>query len=110
MDITLAYNVTDWTAGYFGEIGGFIAYFSAPGQESELRDIKTRVVLSGDQSTRVTLRSLHQLYLKPLLGYTTNLSILCLILVLRSCEERKTHNEVPKVFNKVVVINYCYYQ
>ena len=23
LDITLAYNVTDWTAGYFGEIGGY---------------------------------------------------------------------------------------
>ena len=27
LDITLAYNITDWTAGYFGEIGGYIAYF-----------------------------------------------------------------------------------
>ena len=68
MDITLAYNVSDWTAGYFGEIGGYIAYFSTLGQNSELRDIKTRVVLSGDQSTRVTLRSLHQNYLEPPLG------------------------------------------
>lgn len=69
VDITLAYNLSDWTAGYFGEIGGFIAYFSAPGQQMELRDIKTRVVLSGDQSTRVTLRMLHQNNLPPPLGY-----------------------------------------
>ena len=32
-----AYNVSDWTSGYFGDIGGFIAYFSAPGQGEELR-------------------------------------------------------------------------
>ena len=37
LDFTLAYNVTDWTSGYFGDIGGFIAYFSAPGQGEELR-------------------------------------------------------------------------
>ena len=37
LDFTLAYNVSDWTSGYFGDIGGFIAYFSAPGQGEELR-------------------------------------------------------------------------
>ena len=37
LDLTLAYNVSDWTSGYFGDIGGFIAYFSAPGQDEELR-------------------------------------------------------------------------
>ena len=68
MDITLAYNVSDWTAGYFGDIGGYIAYFTPPGQRIELRDVKTRVVLSGGQSTRVTLRATHQNYLKPPAG------------------------------------------
>ena len=107
LDITLAYNVTDWTAGYFGEIGGYTvgcmwpisyirnlqgsrnnqfffkkfvtfwswphapyytAYFGAAGSQTELRDVKTRVVLSADQSTRVTLRTLHQTYLRPPLG------------------------------------------
>ena len=37
LDFTLGYNVSDWTSGYFGDIGGFIAYFSAPGQGEELR-------------------------------------------------------------------------
>ena len=37
LDLTLAFNVSDWTSGYFGDIGGFIAYFSAPGQDEELR-------------------------------------------------------------------------
>lgn len=69
LDITLAFNLSDWTAGYFGEIGGYIAYFSPPGQETELRDIKTRVVLSGGQSTRITLRTMHQLSMPPPLGY-----------------------------------------
>ena len=68
MDITLAYNVSDWVAGYFGDIGGYIAYFTPPGQRSELRDIKTRVVLSAGQSTRVTLRAIHQNYLRPPAG------------------------------------------
>ena len=68
LDITLAYNLSDWTAGYFGEIGGFTAYFNAPGQATELRDVKTRVVLSGKQSTRVTLRTLHENNLTPPLG------------------------------------------
>ena len=69
LDITLAYNLSDWTAGYFGDIGGYTAYFSAPGQASELRDIKTRVVLSSKQSTRVTLRTWHAKNLTPPLGY-----------------------------------------
>ena len=73
LDITLAFNLSDWTAGYFGEIGGFIAYFSAPGQETELRDTKTRVVLSGGQSTRITLRTLHLNKLEHPLGYHFNL-------------------------------------
>ena len=81
LDFTLAYNVTDWTSGYFGDIGGFIAYFSAPGQGEELRlvhissniypvfsDVKTRVVLSGDQSTRVTIKTMHQNYLEAPYG------------------------------------------
>ena len=72
LDITLAFNLSDWTAGYFGEIGGFIAYFSAPGQVTELRDTKTRVVLSGGQSTRVTLRTLHLNKLEHPLGYHFN--------------------------------------
>ena len=68
LDIILAYNLSDWTAGYYGEIGGYTAYFSAPGAENELRDTMTRVVLSADQSTRVTLRTLHKNYLQPPLG------------------------------------------
>ena len=36
-DLTLAYNVSDWTSGYFGDIGGFIAYFSATAQDEKLR-------------------------------------------------------------------------
>ena len=42
-----------------------VNFLSAPGQQTELRDIKTRVVLGGDQSTRVTLRTLHQNNLPP---------------------------------------------
>ena len=48
LDVTLAYNESDWTAGYFGDIGGYIAFFTAPGQHTELRDIRTRVVLRLD--------------------------------------------------------------
>ena len=48
LDVTLAYNESDWTAGYFGDIGGYIAFFTAPGQHTELRDIRTRVVLRQD--------------------------------------------------------------
>ena len=68
LDIILAYNLSDWTAGYYGEIGGYTAYFSAPGAEIELRDMMTRVVLSADQSTRVTFRTLHENYLQAPLG------------------------------------------
>jgi len=46
----------------------YTAYFGAAGLQTELRDVKTRVVLSADQSTRVTLRTLHQNYLRPPLG------------------------------------------
>ena len=69
IDVTLAYNLSDWTAGYFGEIGGYIAYFSAPGHQTELRDVENQVVLSGGQSTRITLRTLHQINMPPPLGY-----------------------------------------
>ena len=68
LDIILAFNLSDWTAGYYGEIGGYTAYFSPPKAEIELRDMRTRVVLSADQSTRVTLRTLHKNYLQPPLG------------------------------------------
>lgn len=68
LDITLAYNVSDWTAGYYGDIGGYMVYFGACGAETELRDTKTRVVLSGDESTRVTLRTLHKSYLPLPMG------------------------------------------
>ena len=57
LDITLAYNISDWTAGYCGEIGGFTAYFSPPGERSELRDIKTKVMLR-----RVEKKDSHQIF------------------------------------------------
>ena len=38
LDLTQAYlTKSDWTSDYFGDIGGFNAYFSAPGQDEELK-------------------------------------------------------------------------